>query len=77
MIAFVDGTHTIVRTSLSPNVVKMRSTTGTNADALGPVGEHDERDVEDGRPVVERAGDALVARDRQQRVGVLGHGRER
>ena len=45
--------------------------------AFGPVGEHDDRDVEDRRPVVERAGHALVARDLEQRIGVLGHGRER
>ena len=38
MIALVDGTHTIVRTSLSPNVAKMRSTTGTNAAPSGRSG---------------------------------------
>ena len=68
------GTQTIVRTSLSPKVAKMRSITGTNPDALGPVGQHDDREVEHGRPVVERPGHPCVARDRQQRVGVLRHG---
>ena len=72
--AGVLGTHTTVRTSLSPNVAKMRSITGTNARALGPVREHDDREVEDRRPVVERAGHARVARDRELRIGVLRHG---
>ena len=35
LIVAVEGTHTIVRTSLSPNVAKMRSMTGTNEDASG------------------------------------------
>ena len=54
VIGAVLGTHTTVRTSLSPNVAKMRSITGRNARALGPIGKHDEREVEDRRPVVER-----------------------
>ncbi len=58
-IAGVVGTHTMVRTSLSPNVAKMRSIDREEGRALGPVGEHDDREVEDGRPVVERAGLAL------------------
>ena len=76
MIAAVLGTHTIVRTSLSPNVAKMRSMTGRNARAFGSVGQHDEREVEDRRPVVERPRRARKARDRQQRIGVLRHGEE-
>ena len=38
VIVGVDGTHTIVFTSLSPNVAKMRSTTGTNAAPSGRSG---------------------------------------
>ena len=38
VIAAVDGTHTTVRTSLSPNVAKMRSITGTNAAPSGRSG---------------------------------------
>ena len=45
--------------------------------ALRAVGKDDQHHVEDGDPIIERAGDAGVARDREQRVGVLGHGRER
>ena len=45
--------------------------------AFRPVGEDDQGDAEDRRPVVERAGHALVARDREYRVGVLRHGRAR
>ena len=67
-----DGAHVAVAERLEDAVDH-----GNEGRRLRTVGEHDERDVEDGRPVVERAGDALVARDRQQRVRVLGHGHER
>ena len=75
-IAAVLGTHTTVRTSLSPNVAKIRSITGTNAWPSGRSGSTIDREVEHRRPVVERAGHAGEARDRELRIGVLRHGRK-
>src|SRR5689334_4478888 len=40
---------------------------GDERRALGPIRQHDQGDVEDRRPIVECARDALVARDRQER----------
>ena len=47
---------------------------GNELGALGPVRKHGDREVEHRRPVVERPGHALVARDLQERIRVLRHG---
>jgi hypothetical protein len=76
-IAFVDGMHTMQRTSLSPNVAKMRSTTGTNARTSGRSGNTITAML---KTVVQSSSvrvHALVARDLEQRIGVLGHDGER